>query len=648
MYFTSKYFTASKQQSTPAPHPAKVRPEFQRPPNPKSALIANGWIEQQRRSKMRTVWKDVLASLVEGRRPGEETTLWIQRQIINSQGTAELEALHQIPVKWLQDVSFMDFSTDNRFSLRVYNLNEDFVFRCPRDPAAAENWVVTLRSAKDSAVRKKGDVPPAPLGRNSSHNNDPHHDEKKSADIPVQRPLRETPPAPGPATSVASAPAAGPAPPAKEPPPPKHPQPQQQHPHPQPQQQRQQQEPAPPKKMSVKEMRALAHGAGISTVGMERRELEDIAARLTAQHREPPRPAPAKPPEPQVDPTEESRRQEGHTETERRRNLSGARDTHEVDEEAQKDAAAQEAERKRQEEEHQRVMAERVRAQQEAMRKKMEEEERQRLAHERQMREEEDMRRRAAQQHAEQQRRHQEELLRQQQEAYRRQQEAWQQQQAEEERRRKMAEEQQAEQRRQQEEAYRRQQQWQQQQQPPHSTPPQWHHPQQQQQPPPPPFGGFPGQQHHPQQPPNGFHGGPPSPADNKYAQMATQQGDNTSTQHIKHAILIHWALQPPMRQGLRQIEDLITSIHTVFPPAFGVPGHEYFQKWKAVTPSEVDDEDKIEKKVKKLRFFLHPDKLPKDLNSDQSFMCRMLWDVTSDALELHKKKKEELSWIHQ
>ena len=39
---------------------APKKPEFQRPANPKSSLIANGWIEQQRRSKMRTVWKDVL------------------------------------------------------------------------------------------------------------------------------------------------------------------------------------------------------------------------------------------------------------------------------------------------------------------------------------------------------------------------------------------------------------------------------------------------------------------------------------------------------------------------------------------------------------------------------------------------------------
>lgn len=77
---------------------AQKKPSFQRSPNPNSNLLATGWIEQQRRSKMRIVWKEVLASLVEGRRSSkEETTLWIQRQINNpSTHKKELEALHQV------------------------------------------------------------------------------------------------------------------------------------------------------------------------------------------------------------------------------------------------------------------------------------------------------------------------------------------------------------------------------------------------------------------------------------------------------------------------------------------------------------------------------------------------------------------------
>ena len=84
----------------------------------------------------------------------------------------------------------------------------------------------------------------------------------------------------------------------------------------------------------------------------------------------------------------------------------------------------------------------------------------------------------------------------------------------------------------------------------------------------------------------------------------------------------------------MRRIEDLITSIHTVFPPAFGVPGHDYFSKWTPIVLADVSDDDKLEKKVKKLRFFLHPDKLPKDLNPEQVIVCEVLWDVIADAWE--------------
>ena len=612
--FNGMKMTEKKDASSTA-H-SKPRPEFQRPSNPKVALIANGWIEQQRRSKMRTVWKDVLASLVEGRKPGEETTLWIQRQITNANGKPELEALHQIPVKWLQEVTFLDYSVDNRFSLRVYNLDEDFVFRCPKDPGAAENWVMTLLSARDAAIRKKSDRKPK---------REAHHDEKKSADTP--RPIAER--ARSPPAASTDPPAARPTPrpaPAGEPRP-----------------------PASSKKVSIKELRALAHGAGINTHGMERGELERVVAELAQQHQaaappsKPQPPPPDHPAEPSPDPEAERRAQ---AEAERRR----------------REEEALEAERKRQEEERQRVLAARVHAQQEALRKQKEEEEHQRLMQERQKRDEEELHRRAAQQQAEQKRREQEAAARREQEEFRRRQEAWQQQQAEEERRRA------AEQQRQQE-AYQRHMHWQQQQQQSQTAPssggaaapppPQWQQPNQHAQPPPQyPFPGYGPQQQHQQPPPNGFYGQHQqqqqqqqqqhhSAVNDKYAKMAAQEDDNTSIQRIKHAILIHWALQPPMRQSLRPIEDLVTSIHTVFPPAFGVPGHEYFQKWKGLGASDVDNDDKLEKKVKKLRFFLHPDKLPKDLNTDQSFMCRMLWDITSDALEEHKTKKEDLSWIH-
>lgn len=79
----------------------------------------------------------------------------------------------------------------------------------------------------------------------------------------------------------------------------------------------------------------------------------------------------------------------------------------------------------------------------------------------------------------------------------------------------------------------------------------------------------------------------------------------------IKHGILIQWALQPPQMQMLRSIDVLISSIQNIFPPALGVPAHDYFGKWKPVARKDVTgdsgmpDEDKLKKAVKRLRFFL-------------------------------------------
>ena len=134
---------------------------------------------------------------------------------------------------------------------------------------------------------------------------------------------------------------------------------------------------------------------------------------------------------------------------------------------------------------------------------------------------------------------------------------------------------------------------------------------------------------------------------------MANQDSDNgqAAVTRIKHEILIKWALQPPLLQSLRPIEGLITTIHTVFPPALGVARHDYFSNWTSIKQSEVleggrPDDVKLKKAVRKLRFFLHPDKLPRDLNTEQSFMVKMLWDITSDAWDEFHKQAEELDWI--
>jgi len=135
---------------------------------------------------------------------------------------------------------------------------------------------------------------------------------------------------------------------------------------------------------------------------------------------------------------------------------------------------------------------------------------------------------------------------------------------------------------------------------------------------------------------------------------MANQSQDDgqAATTNIKHAILIQWALQPPQLHILRPIDILITTIHKVFPPALGVAGHDYFGKWNPISPADIadssgkPDEDKMKKAVRKVRFFLHPDKLPHDFTEEQRFTCKLLWDVTNDAFEDFKKAKEDLDWI--
>eukprot|EP00804_Cyclotella_cryptica_P002703 CCRYP_009613-RA/>CCRYP_009613-RA protein AED:0.40 eAED:0.40 QI:0/-1/0/1/-1/1/1/0/132 len=123
---------------------------------------------------MRVVWKDVLASLVERQRPGEETTLWSQRQVVNpSTGKVTgLEALHQVPMKWLEDDSYVDIYGDHRFTLKVYNIAEEFFFGV-RDEQSAQSWVLTLRSARDASLEsgRMGNAAGGGAGSNNSNSN---------------------------------------------------------------------------------------------------------------------------------------------------------------------------------------------------------------------------------------------------------------------------------------------------------------------------------------------------------------------------------------------------------------------------------------------------------------------------------------------
>ena len=569
---------ADKATAASAPSKLPAKPCFHRPNNPNSNLIANGWIEQQRRSKMRIVWKDILASLVEGRRPGEETTLWIQRQIANAAtGKAELEALHQIPMKWLEDVNYLDFYGDHRFSLKIYNVADEFQFRTS-DEVSAKNWVATLVRARDASLGRatSGAGPTAQEAKSMNPLDDWGSEGQQQQE--QQAPPHTRTASSGTAASggggggsdagsanaaeVPAAPASGGA----------------------------------PARMSIKELRAIAHGAGINTYGMERADLERIAARIGGTT-SPSTTTPAAPqPQPSAPAAPASSNSDAADAAARQQQEAAARAAA-VEKSRQEAAVARQAaaaERQRQEQEALRIRREQWARQQEAQA---------RAAAETKQREEAAAAARAAEQ----------------QRQWQVQQQAWQQQQAQ-------------------------QQQWQQQQ----AQQQAWQQAQQQAPPPPPPSGGSGGPQFHQQQP------GVQSPVNMKYSKMTveqTEEAEQASITRIKREILVNWALVPPQYQMLRPINQLIVSIHNSFPPAFGVATHNYFAKWNPITRDSISlnshpDDDKIKKAVRKVRFFLHPDKLPRDLNAEQSFMCRMLWDVTSDSWEEHLKQKDELDWI--
>ena len=179
-------------------------------------------------------------------------------------------------------------------------------------------------------------------------------------------------------------------------------------------------------------------------------------------------------------------------------------------------------------------------------------------------------------------------------------------------------------------------------------------------------------QQSQPQQPPpkgtTASHHHPPTGSDKKYSTMSSAASSSSSpsreeedelatTSALKRNILLHWALQPPQYNILKPIPMLLCTVQTVFvTPSYGLSSHKYFvDGWKPIATTELFSEngdgswdaDKIKKVVRKLRFFLHPDKLPKDLSETQLFCCKLLWDVTNDAYADYKTSLETLYWIN-
>jgi hypothetical protein len=102
-----------------------------------------------------------------------------------------------------------------------------------------------------------------------------------------------------------------------------------------------------------------------------------------------------------------------------------------------------------------------------------------------------------------------------------------------------------------------------------------------------------------------------------------------------------NWAKQPPNFATTKPLTELLSTIDTTFKL---VPNHEYFSnKFQpfASTALTSGSTDVLKRAVRKMRFFLHPDRLPKDFNEQQSVLCRTLWDVISESWDTLNNEKQ-------
>ena len=103
--------------------------------------------------------------------------------------------------------------------------------------------------------------------------------------------------------------------------------------------------------------------------------------------------------------------------------------------------------------------------------------------------------------------------------------------------------------------------------------------------------------------------------------------------------VIARWSHQPPDHEStFYPLAHLLVTVPDTFPPKnTKVEPHEYFAKWKTIEPEAFEDEDEdtlkelLKKAVRKAKFFLHPDKLPKDLTENQATLFRSIWDVLAE-----------------
>lgn len=119
----------------------------------------------------------------------------------------------------------------------------------------------------------------------------------------------------------------------------------------------------------------------------------------------------------------------------------------------------------------------------------------------------------------------------------------------------------------------------------------------------------------------------PPQPA----GASATSSATLNSSSLVK-AIDVNWGKQPPHYATSRPLIELLSTVDITFPL---VEQHDHFcAKYHPFSPAALSTggNDVLKRAVRKMRFFLHPDRLPKDFNEQQTLLCRTLWDTISDS----------------
>jgi len=119
-----------------------------------------------------------------------------------------------------------------------------------------------------------------------------------------------------------------------------------------------------------------------------------------------------------------------------------------------------------------------------------------------------------------------------------------------------------------------------------------------------------------------------------------------TTSSELNMALEQSWSKQPPAFTQLQPLPQLLSTLKATFDL---VESHVYFEtKFHAFSPVSFSGGGAhstysvLKKAVRKMRLFLHPDKLPKDLTELQALLCQSLWNTLSEAWDVYENEQQQ------